>query len=576
MIPAGLDLANTPDEINKRKPFWVEEKDVAVALQETEANKKKFCGVLAEILNRKIDKDEDGKVIPLTNEDLMKVFAYNLKSSHAGLMDELKQAVKPVEAGVEHHVPPTVQGWKAEKLEETNTMENKKNKLLFEGVLMDLLKNSKRVDENGNEIPLSAEELLKIATTKAKVDFKKAMDDLRVQKNPVPAGIDHHHGTITKQVEKPVTIEHEDLEHHEGDVGAEGMTEVFPVHSELPDQVVMPEKKYPNLNMAMLELIPGVKIPAPPLDIIGACPVLNKIEEEETSRAQKDNQANYFTVLAELLNKVARIPDKESQKEKNPNSLGENDAKSLDGAEQKDQQKINSLTMDMKANMMKMLGELHDKKKKIEVGDSNEDAAVNGVKKTVPVFNAEDMIHEEDEEDVTVHDAKEVVSLKGLKKHVMNQAIGGFLDKMFGNAPPKAIDEQGEEIPTPPELTRGTVVPPPPPISAGILSEVNEQIVVKMNRDAAVDGRINLLGVLGELLRKVPKNNDNIATSDGEQIGGEAAFEAKKKLDSLSQIHSLFSELKTKVPRLGSDGKTEKKSQEQLNKQYADKWKSQF
>lgn len=86
MIPAGVDGANTPGV--EKKPEWQEEKDRTAAIAETETNKKKFCGVLAEILNRKIHKDEDGNIIPVSNEDLLKVFAFNMQSNHAGLMGD--------------------------------------------------------------------------------------------------------------------------------------------------------------------------------------------------------------------------------------------------------------------------------------------------------------------------------------------------------------------------------------------------------------------------------------------------------------------------------------------------------
>lgn len=436
---------------------------------------------------------------------------------------------------------------------------------------MDLLTKSKRIDEKGQEVPLSAEELLKIATTKAKVDFKKALGDLRMKVEPLAPGIDHHHGTVTKfENILGTTVQTDDVKITENDPNTPTIIEIFPVDSVMPENPEKPERKFPNLKMALIELACGTKIPAPPLDLIGADPILNQNDADQTARAQKDTHSNFYNLLAELHSKVPRALDEQAK----------NDPESQTEAAQ-DQARIDAGILGMKSNMLKMLGELTDKHKRIEYGDANEDAGLALVQRCMylfsDTFNPEDMIMEEGEDvEVTEHEVTEAVSLKARKHQPVSQAIGGFLDKLFGDSKPMEFDEHGEAIPEAPELISGRCVPPAPPIHAGILSDVNEKIIDKLNRDASVTSKTNLMSVLAELLSKVPKNTENIATSDGEAITGEAAFEAKKKLDTLCNIHSMFAELKQKIPKLDSNGKPEKKSQDDLNSQFSQQWKAKF
>lgn len=117
---------------------------------------------------------------------------------------------------------------------------------------------------------------------------------------------------------------------------------------------------------------------------------------------------------------------------------------------------------------------------------------------------------------------------------------------------------------------------PPPPTNSGVLESVNQSIVEDLTRAVAVLAKNKHYGMLNELLEKVPRNDDNLCASEGKNIVDNDHYDAVKKMQDLSNIHSVFAELKTRVPKLGENNKPTSKSPEEINEQIANKWKVQF
>jgi len=117
---------------------------------------------------------------------------------------------------------------------------------------------------------------------------------------------------------------------------------------------------------------------------------------------------------------------------------------------------------------------------------------------------------------------------------------------------------------------------PPPPTNAGVLESVNKSIVEDLNRAVAVLAKNRHYSMLNELLEKVPRNDENVSASEGKNIVDNDHYDAVKKMQDLSNIHSVFAELKTRVPKLGENNKPTSKTPEEINEQIANKWKVQF
>lgn len=178
-------------------------------------------------------------------------------------------------------------------------------KAFYTGVLGELLGKVKRVDEHGNEMPLSAEELVKIATNKNQLEFKKALNELVTKVPLVEGGIDHQTGLKTKFSKAACVEPHEVNEVENALDGEEGKIE----ESEYKEPADAPKLKYANVNMALITLIPGVTIPAPPLDLIGADEELNKKNDIKYDVEKKKNLSIFYNVLGELLTNIKPYPD---------------------------------------------------------------------------------------------------------------------------------------------------------------------------------------------------------------------------------------------------------------------------
>jgi len=81
----------------------------------------------------KFDKDESGEKLPLTNEELLKIFTYKMNHSHSNVMDELKNKVALIEGGIDH-IPAKKsenrkEAWKEEREQEQDKQEEMKNKI---------------------------------------------------------------------------------------------------------------------------------------------------------------------------------------------------------------------------------------------------------------------------------------------------------------------------------------------------------------------------------------------------------------------------------------------------------------
>jgi len=228
--------------------------------------------------------------------------------------------------------------------------------------------------------------------------------------------------------------------------------------------------------------------------------------------------------------------------------------------------------------MSNKLKELQQKKKRVELGDDNEEQGTQFLMKAIyglsNVYEAYQVKEIEGDPDLEEHNAVEGVQLKANKLTPMSEAVGTLLEKLFGFADK---ENNPNSVPVPPLLDKqGNVIPLPPPQEMGILEHHYEQIVNDANRSASSKNRTSHFNMLDELLQKVALNMENISSSDGDAICGPESFENAKKIEALSNIHSLFHELKSKVPRLGADGKPEKKSVDDINAQFANKWKGTF
>jgi len=154
-------------------------------------------------------------------------------------------------------------------------------------------------------VPLSAEEHVKIATNKNMFDFKKALNELVTKVPLIEGGIDHQTGLKTK-FSKVTCIEPHMVNEVENALdGEEGKIE----ESEYKEPANAPKLKFANVNMALITLIPGVTIPAPPLDLIGADEELNKAKDIKYDVDKKKNLSQFYNVLGELLTKIKPYPD---------------------------------------------------------------------------------------------------------------------------------------------------------------------------------------------------------------------------------------------------------------------------